>query len=120
MLIFPFQLKKFLEIAPKDIYITGLKSFSFIKNSEKIPYEYGISNLGNTSQLEFICYRGYCQIDTDFSFNYKPYALYYNFFSSKINKIKNEDEKSHKNMSNDLKSFYHKHHPNHGNSEEMF
>ena len=32
MLIFVFQFPKFPEKAPKDIYITGLKSFSFIKN----------------------------------------------------------------------------------------
>ena len=107
MLIFVFQFPKFPEKAPKDIYITGLKSFSFIKNSEIIPYKYGISNLGKTSKLEFSCYLGYCQIDKDISPIYQTYAWYYNFFSSKINNIKNEDENSHKNMNNDLKTFYH-------------
>lgn len=111
MLIFSLQFSKFPKKAPKDIYITGLKSFSFTNNSEIIPYQYGLANLGNTSKLEFNCYQGYCQIDTDFQNNYQDYFSHLDFFSSKINNIKDEDKSSHKNMSNDIKTFYQKRHP---------
>lgn len=100
--------KKFPEIPPKDIYITGLKSFSFTNNSTKIPYKYGMQNLGKTKNLKFECYSGYCQkyVERNYDFKYESYSLFLNFLSSKINSIENKDEINHKNKNNDIKTFY--------------
>lgn len=97
------------ETPPKEIYITGLKSFSFEYNSKKIPYKYEMPNLGKTNELEFNCYSGLCQklVKRKYYFKYESYASFFKFFSSKINSIENKDKNSHKNENNDIKTFYH-------------
>ena len=61
MAVLASNFKKLEEIAPEDIYITGIKSFTFTEESEQIEYKNNIPNLGNTSTIDFDCYKGYCQ-----------------------------------------------------------
>ena len=100
--------KELPETPLNDIYIAGLKSFSFEYNSKKIPYKYGMPNLGKTSELKFNCYSGLCQkyVKRNYNFKYESYASFFKSFSSKINSIENKDKNSHKNKNNDIKTFY--------------
>ena len=103
--ILSFQFKILTEIIPEDIYITGIISFDFAKDSYNIRYIPGISNLGNTSLVRVDCYRGLCQKRRGYDYNNQnSYISYYNYFSSKI------EEFTTKNNNNKIKrkiiSFY--------------
>ena len=64
------EFKKLDEVIPEDIYITGIKSFTFTYNSEQIQYIKNIPNLGNTSLIDFDCYKGYCRKQHKYSYYY--------------------------------------------------
>ena len=56
-----YSLEYLIEDDP-DIDLTGLKSFSFTKESD-LEYNLSISNLGTTGRLYLNCYTGECQFE---------------------------------------------------------
>jgi hypothetical protein len=53
-----------------DIDLTGLKSFSFIKDSD-VEYDLNISNLGTTGRLYLDCFTGKCNYKRSYSCSHR-------------------------------------------------
>ena len=105
LLIYTFPFEKYPEYNVKDRDFTVLKSFNFNQNSETIKYSPNISNLGNTSELEFSCYTGNCQKIYYDDYNYDDYHINnYKFINSKIKNVINNNK--NEKITKKLKSFY--------------
>jgi hypothetical protein len=54
------EIKKYVEISPRNIDIYCLRSINFEKNNDIIEYRRAITRLGETGYLDFDCYSGTC------------------------------------------------------------
>ena len=68
--------------------ITGIKSFTFTQNSERIIYKEGMSHLGNTSNVDYNCYTGRCQ-------KVSPYYPDYDYYYSSLKSFYHEDDEDY-------------------------
>ena len=106
--VLAYNFKKLEEIAPEDIYITGIKSFTFTEESEQIEYKNNIPNLGNTNTIDFDCYKGYCRKEYKYNnyysyINNNSFTTSYNFLFTKINENTKKD--NNKNIKRKIISF---------------
>ena len=60
-----------------NIDLSGIKDISFYSIDKRIEYQPGMSNLGETGQLIFDCYTGFCSAWTDIYYEYTKKVPYY-------------------------------------------
>ena len=119
LIVYNGKIKRYEEIPPKDIYINGIKSFSFKKNNNTKEYNLSIFHFGFTGTPNFDCYSGTCvkeeyiedkdedDDDDDYFYNSKYNSLFfiknnftnYKYLTSMSNNIID------KNFTNDIKDF---------------